>query len=324
MNMIDIQCFMKVAELMSFSKAAENLYISQQAVSLHVKHLETTYNVKLFERRPSLKLTRSGQLLLEAAHDIIERENLLLDQFTESRGKFVGELSIGLPPNRSTAFANEFIPFFSSLYPNITVKLVEKTSPNLPNAIKHNETDLALPLSSHYSERFDPELFEIIPLENEDLYLIISDGLLKKYFGDQYPACKHEFQTGVSLLDFAEIPMFLHPASSRLHEKINIKLVQNGTPPFIRVKTSLTSALVSLCAQDYGIFFSNPMLMKYLYTTQRACFENLNAFPVQEFRGSRYTVLLYHKHKYLTKPLLDSISIIKKIYADHSRFPHTF
>lgn len=60
MNMTDIQCFIKVTELMSFTKAAEALYTSQQAVSLHIKHLESTYKVQLFERKPSLKLTPSG------------------------------------------------------------------------------------------------------------------------------------------------------------------------------------------------------------------------------------------------------------------------
>lgn len=48
MNMTDIQCFIKVTELMSFTKAAEALYTSQQAVSLHIKHLENTYKVQLF------------------------------------------------------------------------------------------------------------------------------------------------------------------------------------------------------------------------------------------------------------------------------------
>ena len=148
MNMTDIQCFIKVTELMSFTKAAEALYTSQQAVSLHIKHLENTYKVQLFERKPSLKLTTSGQALLEAARDIIERENRLINQFTTMQDDFVGEIVIGLPPNRSTAFVCEFIPHFSREYPNMTIHLVEKTSPDLSAAVKNNEIDIALPLVS--------------------------------------------------------------------------------------------------------------------------------------------------------------------------------
>ena len=316
MNMTDIQCFIKVTELMSFTKAAEALYTSQQAVSLHIKHLENTYKVQLFERKPSLKLTPSGQMLLEAARDIIDRENRLLNQFITMQDEFVGEITIGLPPNRSTAFVCEFTPHFSSEYPNMTIHLVEKTSPDLSAAVKNNEIDLALPLVSKY-EYFDSDLCEIVPLETEDLYLIISDGLLRKYFSDQYPACKTAFMKGVSVTDFSNVPMFLHPASSRLHEAIVSKLVQNGTPPFMRIKTSLTSSLVSLCVEGYGIFFSTPMLLKHLYDTQPKCFESLHVFPVMEFQGTRKTLLLYHKNKYLNKPLSSSIHIIQQIYKEH-------
>ena len=94
MNMTDIQCFIKVTELMSFTKAAEALYTSQQAVSLHIKHLENTYKVQLFERKPSLKLTTSGQALLEAARDIIERENRLINQFLQCRMILWARLSL--------------------------------------------------------------------------------------------------------------------------------------------------------------------------------------------------------------------------------------
>ena len=114
MNMTDIEYFLKVAELMSFSKAAEALFVTQQAVSLHVKHLEETYGVRLFERHPSLRLTPAGYRLIDAARDIINRENRLVSEISNSREQFEGEISIGLPPNRSTAYVNAFFPLFSA------------------------------------------------------------------------------------------------------------------------------------------------------------------------------------------------------------------
>lgn len=322
MNLTAVQCFLKVVEFMSFSKAADALYISQQAVSIHIRSLEDTYRVKLFERKPSLKLTESGQLLYEAALDIIERENKLLNQFTVSQKEFRGEISIGLPPNRSMAFANGFIPLFSARYPNMTVNLIEKTSSNLPPAIKYNEIDLALPLISQDSESIDSRLFEILQLETEDLYLVISDDMLKKYFKDQYPGCKKDFLSGVALNDFADIPMFLHPSSSHMHETIVAYLVQNGTTPFIRVKTSLTSSLVTLCAKGYGIFFTSPLLLRYLYSEYPNYLPILNIFPVNEFLRKRKTMLIYHKKKLLTKPLQDSISFIQQIYLQPDGLSH--
>lgn len=323
MNMTDIEYFLKVAELMSFSKAAEALYVTQQAVSLHIKHLEETYNVTLFERRPSLRLTQAGEQLRAAARDIIEREAHLLSEFETSRETYTGEISIGLPPNRSIAFVTEFFPVFSRAYPQITLRLEEKTSANLSAAISRNEIDLALPLRSQYSEQFDTEQFCVLPLETEDLYLIVSDALLAEHFPDQYPQCKLAFREGVSLYDFARLPMFLHPNNSHLHKTIVSRLVRNGTPPIIRIQTSLTSSLLALCVKGYGVFFSSPMLLKHLYASNPQDFDTLNIFPVREYAGSRESVLIHHRQKFLTKPLRESIEIIQRLYAGHASIMET-
>jgi DNA-binding transcriptional LysR family regulator len=317
MNMTDVQCFLKVVELMSFSKASEALYISQQAVSLHIKHLEETYGVRLFERKPALRLTPEGKLLLTAARDIIDRENVLIDMFTVSQKDFSGEIAIGLPPNRSTAFACEFIPYFSDRYPNITVRLVEATSSQLPTAVKDNQIDLALPLVSQYSQQIDTSVFCAKALETESLYVIISDNLLRRRFGEKADEVNRTFSKGASLYDFAEFPMFLHPSSSHLHQSILDSYQDKGYHPFIRIKTTLTSSLLNLCAGDQGIFFSNPMLLKYLYTTQPSSFKNLHVYPILEYQKARQTMLIYHKNKHLSRPLTDSIDIIQELYRFH-------
>lgn len=318
MNMTAVQCFIKVVELMSFSKAAEALYISQQAVSIHIKNLEESYRVCLFERKPTLKLTESGKILFEAAIEIIRREESLADQLTSSQNEFYGEISIGLPPNRSAAFATEFVPAFIEKYPNMTVHLVEKPSFLLPTAVKQNEIDLAISLASRHTFIPDAHLFVTLTLETEDSYLVISDQLLQKHFGRSYPACKSEFLAGVSLRDFASVPMFLRPSSSRLHEEIVLLLLQENVTPIIRVQTVVTSSLLTLCAQGYGLCFSSPMLLRYMYNEQPQHFKVLNIFPVNELRATRTNLLIYHKRKHLTRPLRDSIKIIQENYRRHT------
>lgn len=318
--MTDIHCFLKVAECGSFTRASEELYISQQAVSLHIKHLENTYKTVLFERRPYLKLTQSGKLLRDAAMDIIRRESLLMDELHLSREDFRGELTIGLPANRSTAFACEFIPHFSQLYPNMSIRLEEQYSEALSADLARNKMDLALPLISKTSARLDPSILEIVPLEAETLYVVISDDLLQKTFPDRYPQCKEEFRSGISLYQIAHLPLFLHPSNSLFHREILNAIAAHDITPFIRVKTSLTSLLVDLCARGYGIFFSPSMMLKYMYEKQHNYFNTLNTFPVIEYQGARQTYLTYHRQKQLTKPMQDAIAIIKKAYSEHQRF----
>lgn len=320
MNMTDAACFIKVAELGSFSKAAEELFISQQAVSLHIKRLETEYKTVLFERRPRLRLTASGKLLLDAAQDIMRREATLVDELSVSRKDFRGELIIGLPANRSTAFASEFIPEFSALYPNMSIRLEEQYSSSLAADILHNRIDLALPLISNTTAGMDPSLLEVQELEAETLYLVISDELLKKTMPDRFPECKEEFRAGVSLHQFSHLPMFLHPSDSPFHRELVNAMIAHGSTPFIRVQTSLTSSLVALCARSLGIVFTPSMLLKHMYDNQREYFRELNAFPVLEYLGARQTFLVYHRQKRLTKPMLDAIEIIKRNYSAHRMF----
>ena len=320
MNMSDINCFLKVLECGSFSKASEEMYISQQAVSLHIKHLEDTYGITVFERRPALKLTAQGEALRDAAREIIRSETLFINQLDVSKSDYTGELSIGLPGNRSTAFASEFVPRFSSLYPNMSVNLVERYSADLPNDLVKNTIDIALPLISKTSSKPDQTYLEVFPLEPEALYLVISDSLLKQEFPDSFPDCKKQFLSGVSLYQFAHLPLFLHPSNSKFHQELLTSIKSHGIKPFIRVKTSLTSSLVALCAMGYGIFFSPTELIKYMYQTQYSYFQSLNLFPVLEYAGARRTYLVYHKQKALTKPMREAVSIIKNMYSEHVLF----
>ena len=320
MNMTDIACFLKVIECGSFSKASEEMYVSQQAVSLHIKHLEDTYKVQLFERKPALKLTHAGQLLREAAEEIIQSEAVLLDRLSVSRNDFTGELTIGMPANRSAAFVSEFIPRFSSLYPNMSVRLAEQHSSSLPAELIRNKIDLALPLISSTTIPLDQSYLEIFPLKPETLYVVISDALLKKTFPDRFPACKDEFRSGISLYQIAHLPMFLYPTNDHLHQEIINAIKSRGIDPFIRIKTSLTNSQADLCAKGYGIYFSPTMMVKYAYQTQPGVFQKLNAFPVLEYTGVRQTLLVYHRKKVLTKPMQDSIEIIKQIYSEHNLF----
>ena len=202
----------------------------------------------------------------------------------------------------------------------MSIRLDERTSSNLSIAVKRNEIDLALPLQADYTGQYDPEVFHVIPLETESLYLVISDDMLADAFPDRFPACKTDFLSGVSLYDSAGLPMFLHPATSHLHELLVDRMTQHRTPPNIRIRTSLTSSLVQLCVDGFGIFFSAPMLLQHMYQTNPNWFMTLNVFPVLEFRENRGSVLLYHRQKYLTKPLQDSVRIIRDLYAGHTAF----
>ena len=62
--------FLMLAKELNISGAAEKLYISHQCLSKYLKNLEKAYDIALFERKPFLRLTPAGEMLLKAFKDI--------------------------------------------------------------------------------------------------------------------------------------------------------------------------------------------------------------------------------------------------------------
>ncbi len=133
------------------------------------------------------------------------------------------------------------------------------------------------------------------PLETEDLYLIISDGLLRKYFSEQYPACKTAFMEGVSVTDFPCSNVF----TSCLQPPARSDRVKTRPEWYTAVYAhkNITDQLscISLCGRIWYIF-QYPHAFKSTYTIlSQNVLNHCMCFPVMEFQGTRKTLLLYHK-----------------------------
>lgn len=310
MNMNSIRFLKKVAEVKSFTKAAEELFTSQQAVSAHIKRLEQEYDTILFDRKPSLRLTEAGKLLLQAAEEIWNTEEQLTDRLCHAKEHYCGEISIGIPPNRLQAFSAWYVPQFVSQFPNMTISYIEKSSSLLFFSLQQNEVDFAI-MNIRRNEELDHDIYKEHSFGVEKLYLVVDDKLLAQHFPDTFPECKKKFLCGVNLEDFANFPMFLRPESSNTHRYIIEYLQARGITPLIRVKTMQSNSMIQLCALGMGIMFCSPLVLQ---TTALQLFnqENntLNVFPLN-IEPAQRAVLLYHKSKYLSRPIQYSIDLMK-------------
>lgn len=73
MDINEIRCFLAVAEELHFGRAAEQLHVAQPPLSRTIKQLERELGTTLFDRNTrSVRLTSSGQALLEPAKDVLE------------------------------------------------------------------------------------------------------------------------------------------------------------------------------------------------------------------------------------------------------------
>jgi len=209
-----LEYFIEVAKHKNISKAARSLHISQQALSSYIQRLESYYGVTLLERKPTLELTKAGQIVLLAAESIEKIQDSLIDDLSAiSMNTHVQQrLSIGIyRPNASLLM--QFIPLveFNKAYPLISYTITEESNHLLWNMLRERKLDLVI--SSYKPGTVFPD-FEEKVLYNDNEHVFISSSLLKQYFPDTYPDCINRFAKGVKLSEFHKIPVLMYPVDS--------------------------------------------------------------------------------------------------------------
>jgi len=137
--------FIEVVKCESFSKAAKELYMTQPAVSQAIKHLEKDLHIRLFTRTAKgATLTNDGQVLYEYVSSAINLINVGEKKLMESMELKVGELKIGVGDTISKYYLLPYLEKFHTQYPNIKLKIMNRTTMELINMTKSGDVDLAI------------------------------------------------------------------------------------------------------------------------------------------------------------------------------------
>ena len=97
MELRHLRYFSVVAKLQHFHKASEALFITQPALSNQIKQLEEELGTKLFERiGRGVKLSESGQYLLESANRVLNEVEYVTETIRELEQGTKGTLRIGV------------------------------------------------------------------------------------------------------------------------------------------------------------------------------------------------------------------------------------
>lgn len=173
MNIRDLKYLIAVADHNHFGRAAEACFVSQPALSMQIKKLEESLGVHLIERsNKQIFFTEIGQVVVQQARDILYRVENLQEIAKQSKDPFCGELHLGIIPTLSPYLLPLIIPELSTLFPKLTLYLVEETTLNLLSKLNEGKIDaalLALPIEGDFSVHplFDEEFFLAIPLEHQ-------------------------------------------------------------------------------------------------------------------------------------------------------------
>lgn len=135
--------FNEAASTLSFSLAAKNLFMTQSAVSQAINSLEKELDTTLFIRQAkSVTLTKEGLILHQHINSALElitdAENQLLN-FKELKE---GELIIGASDTISQYYLTPYLVLFHKQYPNVKIKVLNRTSLEMIELMKSGQIDL--------------------------------------------------------------------------------------------------------------------------------------------------------------------------------------
>ena len=311
MDYIHSPYFLTLAKELNFTRAAEKLFVSQQCLSAHIKRIEEFYGVALFERRPAVRLTHAGELLLKATQEVQDIEAKLHGQLVDMSENFSTHISIGISTNRALIYIPEFLARYQKRYPNIEVRLVEENVSSLEDKLFSNEIDFLIG-SESWGQNWDISNVNTIVLLREQVYLLVSDELLERYLPQEFPQCKEQFLKGVSLSVFAHFPMILK-SSNRIHGKVLQYFNERGIRPRIAIESSSNLAL-PLARRSVGVMICPQMRLAYFRAEQPDSLTNLNIFPLNDCVRNHQSVLRYHRDKYIPQYLWDAFTISQEIF----------
>jgi DNA-binding transcriptional LysR family regulator len=137
--------FYHTARSGSFSSAAKQLFITQSAVSQAINNLEEKIGSRLFIRKSrSILFTTEGEILfkhVEQAYNFIKTaEGKLLEMHSLS----IGEIRIGVGDTICRYFLIPYLKHFISLHPNIKIKVINRTSPQIIEILKNGQIDFGI------------------------------------------------------------------------------------------------------------------------------------------------------------------------------------
>ncbi len=147
-----LKTFMSIVKLGNFSQAAQFLGYTQSSVTTHIQLLEKELNTVLFERfGHQLMLTTDGERLYDYAERItklVEDAKNDLDHLAVPRGALI----IGMPESLCVYHLTELLKEYSSLYPDVELKLKFGISNDFRLLLRKNMMDLAFFLEKHISD----------------------------------------------------------------------------------------------------------------------------------------------------------------------------
>lgn len=293
MDILSLYYFSEVTKDLHITRTANRLFISQQTLSNHIMRLEEYYNVPLLNRKPSLSLTYAGEHVLKFANMILRENGNLKDIISDISHEERGVILFGSSRFRMNFCLPNILPDFSIKYPNVEIRMTDSNSSQLENSILNGEIDLAIVIGV----KENPSIHKI-HLMYDNIYLCVTDELLRKYYPDEVDLIKEKSRSEANIRDFAKLPFCI--LNNRMGQKIQkcfdeAKIIPNiyTTSSYIQIATSIGLCGLAACFATQTSLLNQKDVIP----------DDINFFPLYQDDSplKQELFIIHHKDRYITE-----------------------
>lgn len=255
-NFLNLEYFLAVAEELNITRAARRLYISQQSLSNHISNLEKDFDVQLFNRTMPLTLTYAGRALKIRAKQLLDLKDETYRELADIKDFTIGQLSIGVSHTRGRFLLPAILPAYREKFPNIELHLIEGNSSELNTSLIHGEIDLMIDLLP-----FKAENIETVPICEEEIFLVVPDQILDRYFPGRQEEIKKELEENADIQLLKDCPYLLINKGNRIRTIADEIFEEAQLNPAVLLETENIETVLALAAKGMGITFYPKMFM---------------------------------------------------------------
>lgn len=241
-----------IADEGSISKAAQKLFVTQPSLSHCIRGIEESLGAKLFVRSSTgLTLTYVGERYYSVATEILQIYSDFEAEVGEMNSLRTGRLTIGMTTYLASWLLPRILPEFRRQYPNIVLRLVEKSSTELEEELMARHLDFAV-MHSFAGSTQQQRNISFYPISRSPFVLAAERNT---------PLCRHaRWQQGFALpvMDLARVreePFILVDQGRRIRQISDHILWQAGITPRVALTTVSYETAHRLACQGLGLTF---------------------------------------------------------------------
>lgn len=273
-----LRYFVAVAETGQIQAAARSVNISASAVTDSIKALESTLNEQLVVRHhKGMALTTKGRLFLTHAKAILNQLNEALSSLDYPTNQIKGTLQIATTASVLGYFLPRYLGRFKATYPQIELKLQEKTRPAVEKSILNGQADIGVAITSNLSQ--------VGKLNT----LTLTQSSRSIWCAANHPFANLDEVSLESIKDHPYIQLKLDEADRNTREFWDT----HGITPKTSIETTSVEAVRSLVAANLGV----TILSGLLYRAWSLEGVQIHSRPVSEFIPSMNIGLVWHEGK---------------------------